>query len=255
MGETVALHYIPLFSNLDPAEIAALRSLMRHRTFAPGEFILHEGDAGDCLYILLEGDAQVLTQDNTGREVILAAVGPGSFFGEMALLTSEPRSASVRAVGEVTTLALDHAPFLEFLQRNPHACFTVLTVLSQRLGDTAQLLRTNLRNVNDIEQERYTLGDRVSDKFASVMGSWSFILVQSVLLVLYTIWNVTASAGRFDPYPFLLMSLLLSFEAAYAAPIIMMSQNRQTAKDRLSAGEIDIISGEEISQRKRFKNV
>ena len=83
--------------------------------------------------------------------------------------------------------------------------------------------------------EQLTTGQRVADQVASVMGSWRFIIVQSVVLAIWVSLNVAGWIGQWDPYPFILLNLMLSFQAAYAAPIIMMSQNRQAAKDRLEA--------------------
>ena len=78
-------------------------------------------------------------------------------------------------------------------------------------------------------------GDRVADLVASTMGSWRFIIIMSTALAAWITLNVIAWIEQWDPYPFILLSLALSFQAAYAAPIIMMSQNRQEAKDRLRA--------------------
>jgi uncharacterized membrane protein len=80
-----------------------------------------------------------------------------------------------------------------------------------------------------------TLGERVADSVASVMGSWSFIIIQSVILAIWIVLNITAFIEQWDPYPFILLNLALSFQAAYAAPIIMMSQNRQATIDRAAA--------------------
>ena len=79
------------------------------------------------------------------------------------------------------------------------------------------------------------LGNRVADKVAAIVGSWRFIIIQSTLLVLWMALNVTAYVQHWDPYPFILLNLALSFQAAYTAPIIMMSQNRQAAIDRQAA--------------------
>lgn len=93
-------------------------------------------------------------------------------------------------------------------------------------------------NANEVETEHLTTGQRIADAVASNMGSWRFIVVQSCLLVCWVVFNVAAWIQHWDPYPFILLNLALSFQAAYSAPIIMMSQNRQAAKDRLSA-ELD----------------
>ena len=94
-----------------------------------------------------------------------------------------------------------------------------------------------VQNVNEAAEQSMTFGERASDAFASTMGSWPFIIIQSIVLGFWVILNVTAYIMHWDPYPFILLNLALSLEAAYAAPIIMMSQNRQAEKDRLAAEE------------------
>ena len=93
------------------------------------------------------------------------------------------------------------------------------------------------RNINQAADQSMTFGDRASDAFAATMGSWPFIIIQSIILGFWVTLNVTAYILHWDPYPFILLNLALSLEAAYAAPIIMMSQNRQAEKDRLAAEE------------------
>jgi uncharacterized membrane protein len=82
-----------------------------------------------------------------------------------------------------------------------------------------------------------TLGQRVADRVAATMGSWNFIILQSIILLIWIVLNVTAYLKHWDPYPFILLNLALSFQAAYAAPFIMMSQNRQQEIDRQAANE------------------
>jgi len=93
------------------------------------------------------------------------------------------------------------------------------------------------KNVNIAAAESMSFGERAADGFAETMGSWRFIIIQSIILTFWVILNLTAWIEHWDPYPFILLNLALSLEAAYAAPIIMMSQNRQAAKDRLAAEE------------------
>jgi uncharacterized membrane protein len=92
-------------------------------------------------------------------------------------------------------------------------------------------------NINKVHDERLTFGQRAADSLAAAMGSWTFISIQSVVLVIWIALNVIGWIEHWDPYPFILLNLALSFQAAYAAPIIMMSQNRLAAKDRLMAEE------------------
>jgi uncharacterized membrane protein len=92
-----------------------------------------------------------------------------------------------------------------------------------------------VQDVYRILEEKLTMGQRASDRVASVVGSWPFVIGQSLLLVLWVVLNITAWWRHWDPYPFILMNLLLSLQAAYTAPVIMMSQNRQAMKDRIEA--------------------
>jgi len=91
------------------------------------------------------------------------------------------------------------------------------------------------RNVAHEFEAQLTFGQRLADRFAEIIGSWRFILIQSTLLAVWIMLNITAYIYRWDPYPFILLNLALSFQAAYAAPIIMMSQNRKSEKDHLQA--------------------
>jgi uncharacterized membrane protein len=94
-----------------------------------------------------------------------------------------------------------------------------------------------VENINLEHDRSLTTGERAADTFAEVMGSWRFIIIQSLLLIVWIALNAVAWIAHWDPYPFILLNLALSLQAAYAAPIIMMSQNRQAAKDRLMAEE------------------
>ena len=108
-----------------------------------------------------------------------------------------------------------------------------------RLHDEERLLLTRLRHLRrqppGDPAETYTVGERVADKVAAAMGSWKFIIIQSITLAVWIVLNITAWMQHWDPYPFILLNLALSFQAAYAAPFIMMSQNRQASIDRRDA--------------------
>ena len=112
---------------------------------------------------------------------------------------------------------------------------TGLTALEHALVEQLRERQRVVRNVNILHDEQVTLGQHVADGFAAVMGSWRFIIIQSSVLVCWVLLNVFGWMQHWDPYPFILLNLALSFQAAYAAPVIMMSQNRQAAKDRLQA--------------------
>ncbi|HSV02979.1 MAG TPA: DUF1003 domain-containing protein [Phenylobacterium sp.] len=103
------------------------------------------------------------------------------------------------------------------------------------LGELRALRRSQRAHAPDAHIPRLTLGQRVADQVAANMGSWRFIIIQSAVLVVWIALNLTAYVRHWDPYPFILLNLALSFQAAYAAPFIMMSQNRQQDIDRQQA--------------------
>jgi uncharacterized membrane protein len=107
----------------------------------------------------------------------------------------------------------------------------------ERLLGELRELRRNLRAPDDrlADTPSLTTGQRIADQVAATMGSWPFIIVQSVFLIIWIILNLTAWVQQWDPYPFILLNLALSFQAAYAAPFIMMAQNRQQDIDRQAA--------------------
>jgi uncharacterized membrane protein len=117
-----------------------------------------------------------------------------------------------------------------------------LQALKHELHDAEAKLLDDLRRLRRKQREEstsaihpLTLGQRVADTVAATMGSWRFIIIQSMILLLWIALNITAYVQRWDPYPFILLNLALSFQAAYAAPFIMMSQNRQQDIDRQAA--------------------
>jgi uncharacterized membrane protein len=106
----------------------------------------------------------------------------------------------------------------------------------ERLLGELRDLRRGVRTSGETHPpQKLTLGQKVADQVAATMGSWTFIIIQSVILLFWIVLNVTAFIQRWDPYPFILLNLALSFQAAYAAPFIMMSQNRQQEIDRKEA--------------------
>lgn len=235
----IELRAVALFSEMDEQEVAEIRALMEELKFKPGHVIVREGEIGNLFYIITEGEVQVSIRDVDGNDVVLQDLGPGGFFGELSMLTNEPRSARVFAVTTVRVLALERDEFFTFLQKRPSAAIDVLIELGGRLRDMDAILRRSAsRNANVVDEASLTFGQRIADTVADTMGSWPFIILQSTILAIWIMLNVTAWVNHWDPYPFILLNLTLSFQAAYAAPFIMMSQNRQASKDRIAA-EID----------------
>lgn len=235
----IELREIALFSEMDENEVAGIRAIMDEVKFKAGQVIIREGELGGLFYVVTEGEVQISIANADGEQIVLQEVGPGGFFGELSMLTSEPRAAQVKALTDVTTLALEQHEFFDFLRSKPSAAIDVLIELGGRLHTMDGVLRhTVSRNVNEVEEEQLTLGQRIADTVADTIGSWGFIIFQTTALSIWIILNVTAWINHWDPYPFILLNLMLSFQAAYSGPFIMMSQNRQASKDRIAA-EID----------------
>jgi CRP/FNR family transcriptional regulator, cyclic AMP receptor protein len=125
------------------------------------------------------------------------------------------------------------------LQRKPHAGMDMLTVLGKQFHASQQLVRLRaMRNANEVIDEKETFAERIADAVTRVGGSWTFIIGFAVISMVYTTINILLGRSAWDPYPFILLNLFLSMLAAFQAPVIMMSQNRQDRKDRVRS-ELD----------------
>jgi uncharacterized membrane protein len=175
-----------------------------------------------------------------GREVMLTELGRGDFFGEMALLDGQRRSADAVVAEDARLAVLSREHFLSFMRSNPNVALEMLTALANRLRRTDELLRRSAtRNVNVEEAAQLTLADRAADIIAEFGGSWKFIIAAVLFFNLWVLINTWLLANNgFDAYPYLLLSCVINMLAVLQAPIILMSQNRQSHKDRLRS-EID----------------
>src|SRR5207249_12288532 len=156
-----------------------------------------------------------------------------------------PHQSGAMALEETLCLEVSRDDIAVLLQRKPLAGMDMLAVLGRQFHASQQLVRTRAtRNPNEVIEEQATLGERIADSVARFGGSWIFIITFLVILGLYTGINSALRRSAWDPYPFILLNLFLSMLAALQAPVMMMSQNRQDAKDRLR-GELDY----EVSRR------
>jgi uncharacterized membrane protein len=233
------LKHVPLFALLDDDEIAVLAAQVDLRTFAPRQRIYKIGDPGRHAYILISGNVQVTTVDEDHQEVVVDQPGHGQFFGFASMLEQTPHQTSALAIEETTCVEISRDDIATLLQRKPLAGMDMLTVLGHQFHASQQLVRIRAnRNANDVIEEEYTFGEHIADKVASFGGSWTFIILFGIVLIVYSSINVTLRGRAWDPYPFILLNLFLSMLAAIQAPVIMMSQNRQDKKDRLRS-ELD----------------
>src|SRR5499427_9120529 len=242
--EARSLARVPLFKRLDEHELEHLAGEIDQVNYNAGETIFNEHDHGDSLYVVETGAVRIWVFDEDVKEVTLAELKPGDFFGELAVLDRGERSSSATAIVDTHLHRLSSDDFQKFLMEHPDVSIDVICEIAARMRQTNLLVsqRTS-RNINVEMAERATVGQRVADKVAAFGGSWTFIFIYGGALILWMAVNTFVlfymghgdTGAQFDPYPYILLNLMLSMTAAMQAPIIMMSQNRAAEKDRLAA--------------------
>jgi CRP/FNR family transcriptional regulator, cyclic AMP receptor protein len=232
-----ALRSVPLFRALDNAAALELCNLLTVRDVPAGTPLVRRGDPGDSMYLIEEGRIRISVKDADGHEATLAELASGEFFGEMAIIDGQPRSADATVVENARLAVLSREHFRSFLNTHPDIVLRILSAMTHRLRRTDELLRHRVsRNANEEEEARLTLADRAADIIAEFGGSWKFIgasITFTLAWILVNTWLLVRNS--FDPFPYVLLNLVLGMIAGLQAPIIMMSQNRQGLKDRLRA--------------------
>jgi CRP/FNR family transcriptional regulator, cyclic AMP receptor protein len=233
------LKHVPLFALLDEDETAVLAGQVELKKFAPRQRIYKMGEPGGQAYVVVSGTVRITTVDQDHQEVVVDQPAHGEFFGFASMLERTAHQTTATAAEETVCLEVDRDDIAILLQRKPLAGMDMLTVLGRQFHASQQLVRLRaMRDPNAVIEREATFGERVADMVAGFGGSWTFIISFLVGLVVYTIVQVLLGRRSWDPYPFILLNLILSMLAAIQAPVIMMSQNRQDTKDRLR-GELD----------------
>ena len=231
-----ALRSVPLFASLDDDAARDLRNLLSEKTVPQNTRLFRQGDTGDAMYLIESGRVRISLRDADKQEVTLAELAQGDFFGEMSIIDGRQRSADAQVIENARLAVLSREAFLTFVRKKPDVALEMLSALTDRLRRTDELLRSRVsRNVNDEEQARLTLADRAADLIAEFGGSWKFIIISMLIIVVWIILNTFILVKGFDPAPYQMLNLTLAVIAGMQAPIIMMSQNRQGGKDRLRA--------------------
>ena len=234
------LRQVPLFESLDNEAAGELCHLLESLDRKAGAFLFRAGDEGDAMYLIERGKVRICVRTTQGHELTLTELGRGDFFGEMALLDGQRRSADAVVAEDARLAVLSREHFLSFVRSSPNLALELLAALANRLRHTDELLRHSAtRNVNVEEAAQLTLADRGADLIAEFGGSWKFIISAVLFFNVWVLINSWLLENRgFDAYPYLLLSTAINMLAVLQAPIILMSQNRQAHKDRLRA-EID----------------
>lgn len=238
--EDVPIIAIPFFSAFTPEEHA---TLLRHVDAVErprGTILFEAGDPGDSLYVIRKGEVEIYLQDATGQRIVLETCREHDFFGELSLLDGGPRTASAMVSKDLSAIRIDRADLDALVIAHPTAALDLLAATGRRLRQSGDLLRASAsRNANQEIADTRTRLERVADWIAEFSGSISFLLLHVVAFAVWIGINVTWPVAWmpkmpvFDPYPFGFLTMVVSLEAIILSVFVLLSQNRQVAKDRI----------------------
>jgi uncharacterized membrane protein len=232
------LHEVPLFALLDEAERAALAAAVEKHRFTAGHVLFREGEPGDALYVVLSGAVEISIRRQTGERVVLECAKVGEFFGEIALLDGGPRTATATVLEECELIEVDRDDLDQLFRLKPSAAMDLLSATGRRLRETSRLLRQSAaRDINEEMEDKRSAVERAADWVTHFSGSMPFLFIHLALFTVWILLNVEPLTawpiGGFDPFPFGLLTMSVSLEAIILSVLVMLSQNRQVARDRI----------------------
>ena len=240
MSTSALLAEVSLFALLDDQERALLAERVETVKFDAGAAIFLVGDPGASMYIVTEGEVQLSVKTKTGEEMFLESPGPGEFFGEISLLDEGPRTATARAKTPVVAIEIDRGDLDELFRLAPAAAMDLLAATGRRLRHNAMIIRNAAtRNANEEIADNRSTVMKVADWIAEFSGSLPFLFIHIVGFAIWILLNVhLLPFGNFDPFPFGFLTLVVSLEAIILSVFVLLSQNRQVARDKVR-GDIE----------------
>lgn len=234
---TQDLATVRLFELLDEDELAELSAVIDAEKFDGQQTIFNAGDMGDELYIVNYGEVELSIRDTAGQKIVLKVAGEDDIFGEISMLDNRPRSATAVALTDTELFVLDRDDLLLLFQKKPDAGLNMLASMGDMLRETDKLLRTRVsRNVNEEMEERLPTLQRVADWIAWFSGSMAFLIINGLWFLVWIAVNTLPPENKqFDPFPFGLLTMIVSLEAIFLSCFVLISQNRQAAKDKIRA--------------------
>ena len=234
---------VPFFQYLDDREREILAQQLDAVEVPAGQLVFQVNDPGGTMFVIRKGSVEVFFKDDTGERIVLETAGPGEVFGELSFLDGGARSASVLVVEDLEALAVDRDDLDHLFRVQPEAGLDIIAAMGNRLRRTVQLLRhTASRNVNEEVQDRRSAVERAADWIAEFSGSIPFLLLHVLFFAVWILLNVNWLPGvrmpMFDPFPFGLLTMVVSLEAIILSVFVLLSQNRQASKDRIR-GDIE----------------
>jgi len=229
---------IPIFEKLSSADLEVLRTLWHPRELKANEVLFRKGESGSSMYIIEEGTIEISVPAELERKDIrVSLLSQGEFFGELSLVDGLPRTAKATATSDTRVLEMMRDHFIKFVTGRPTVAISMISEMGRRLRATNDLVTTLAsKNVNVEMEDQLSFGDRLADKVADFVGSWTFVIYFFAGFLIWILLNVLEWLFRpFDAYPFVFLNLVLAVVASLQAPLIMMSQNRAQKQDRLKA--------------------
>src|ERR1043166_7809408 len=228
---------VKLFELLDQNELTDLAAVIDARSVPAGEVVFNAGELGDALYIIRSGEVELSVLDTTGQKIVLTVAVMNDLFGELSMLDARPRSATATALVDTELLLLVRDDLLLLFKKQPDAALNMLAALSGMLRKVDRLLQTRVsRNVNEEMQEKLPTLQRVADWIAWFSGSMHFLILNGLWFVIWIAVNTLPPPDKqFDPFPFGLLTMIVSLEAIFLSCFVLISQNRQAAKDKIRA--------------------
>ena len=224
---------VPLFKLLDDDERATLAEHLDVVTHPAGHMMWEVGDPEAALFVIRSGEVEIFIKNDTGERIVLERPTSGDYFGELSLLDEGGRTASVVVTKDLEALCLNRRDLEKFIMMKPAAALDMLAAMGRRLRQTAEMLRhTATRNVNEEIEDTRTTVQKVADWIAEFSGSISFLLIHVLLFTLWIVLNAIPGI-EFDPYPYGLLTMCVSLEAIFLSVFVLLSQNRQAAKDHV----------------------
>ena len=228
---------VELFQLLDENELNELAAVIDSKKVKANEIIFHAGDLGDVLYIVGSGEVELFVKDTTGQKIVLTVAEKHDLFGELSMLDARPRSASAAALLDTELFLLDRDDLLLLFKKQPDAALNMLAAMSGMLRKVDRLLQTRVsRNVNEEMEEKLPALQRIADWIAWFSGSMPFLIINGLWFVVWIVANtIPPVESQFDPFPFGLLTMIVSLEAIFLSCFVLISQNRQAAKDKIRA--------------------
>lgn len=234
------LRQIPMFELLDERELEVLAGQLEIEHYVANQIIFTAGEEGGEMYLVQRGRVEVFVRDVSHARVTIDHLEVGEIFGDLSLLDNQPRSASAKALADSTLIVIDRDDLLALVRTHPAAALDIMAMLGKRLRATDTLVKSRVtaRDINaEIEyvENKLNLGERLADLLTMVSGDIRFVYFNFALFFVWIVVNLNLIPGvaAFDPFPFGLLTMIVSLEAIFLSLFVLMSQNRQAERDRV----------------------